>query len=193
MVRLSGPNISMEGWAPTCRQILPSRMQRVSPPIYVFFPCLSHKPGVIMGTHQTRELIGGLKHVVFLKEMGWGSRMKLLFCSGECRTWSQKPSESMWTQAKHHDLIVNGSCRTGNHEKLRPFIPIFMTYVDLWVANVFEYVTVLRCWWKTSTLFAPSLMTYTTHIPIVAKNGFLQLQVGLSENRVYSQWNNHFS
>ena len=28
---------------------------------------------------------------------------------------------------------------------------------------------VLRCWLKTSTLFAPSLMTYTTNIPIVAK------------------------
>ena len=63
---------------------------------FFFFQCLSHKPGVIMGTHQTRELIGGLKHVVFLKWDG-DPIMKHRNCSGECRTWSQKPSESIWT------------------------------------------------------------------------------------------------
>lgn len=36
------------------------------------------------------------------------------------------------------DLVATS--RLLRRQQLRPFIPIFMTYVDLWVANVFEYV-----------------------------------------------------
>ena len=87
----SGAQISMEGWLCTNMQTDFALQNAKSFTTNIcFFQCLTLKPGVIMGTHQTRELIGGLKHVVFLKWDG-DPIMKHRNCSGECRTWSQKP------------------------------------------------------------------------------------------------------